>query len=104
MDIYKCEVYNISEMKAVEVRDNRYNIAVSAITYGLHCLVFDARTNRLYNCILSIHEEYINILHLIINEQASYLLKLHEIYNITDNEYTTESKLKEHGISKVGVM
>ena len=82
----------------VQVRDNRYNIAISAITYGLHCFVLDPKSNKLYSCILTIHEEYINILHLIINEQASYLLKLHQIYNITDNQYTTESKLKEHDV------
>jgi hypothetical protein len=78
--------------------DNRYNQALSAITYGLHCLVLDPRTNRLHDCILSVHEEYINILHLIVSAKASYLLKLHEIYNITDNEFSTESILKDYGI------
>jgi hypothetical protein len=47
--------------------DTRYNKAISALTYGLHCLVMDPRTSHLHDCILTIHEEYINILHLIIS-------------------------------------
>lgn len=78
--------------------DNRYNNALSGLTYGFNCLVYYSKGNQLYDCILSIHEEYINILHIIIAKKISYLLKLHEIYNITDNEYSTESKLKDFNI------
>lgn len=84
----------------MQVKDNRYNNAISALTYGFNCLVLEPNHNRLHDCILSIHEEYINILHLIISKKVSYLLKLHEIYNITDNEFSTEIKLKNYGISK----
>jgi hypothetical protein len=78
--------------------DCRYNTAISALTYGFNCLIWDGRSKQLYDCILSIHEEYINILHIIIARKVSYLLKLHEIYNITDSEYSTESQLREFGI------
>lgn len=61
--------------------------------------MLEPNNNRLHDCIVSVHEEYINILHLIISKKVSYLLKLHEIYNITDNEFSTESKLKSFGIS-----
>lgn len=88
-------------MATAPLEDNRYNLAISALTYGFNCLVLDPRTNKLYNCILSIHEEYINILHLIIAEKVSYLLKLHEIYNITDSEFATETKLKDYGICNI---
>lgn len=68
--------------------DNRYNNAISALTYGFNCLIWDSRTEKLYDCILSIHEGYINILHIIIAKKYSYLLKLNEIYNITDTEFS----------------
>lgn len=64
-------------MMDAPLSDNRYNLAISALTYGLNCLVLDPRNNKLHDCILSIHEEYINILHIIIGEKVSYLLKLH---------------------------
>ena len=79
--------------------NSHFNTAISALTYGFGCLVLDPRHNRLHDCILSIHEAYMNILHVIIARKVSYLLKLHEIYNVTDNEFSTANKLKEYGIS-----
>jgi hypothetical protein len=38
-----------------QLADNRYNNAISALTYGFNCLVLDTRNNRLHDCILSIH-------------------------------------------------
>jgi hypothetical protein len=86
-------------MPTSKLVDNRFSNAISALTYGFNCLIWDSRSKQLYDCILSIHEEYINILHIIIAKKVSYLLKLHEIYNITDSEYSIESKLKEFNIS-----
>jgi hypothetical protein len=68
-----------------KLTDSRYNSAISALTYGFNCLIWDNRGRKLYNCILSIHLSYINILHIIIAGKVSYLLKLHEIYNIADS-------------------
>lgn len=85
-------------MPGEKLVDNRYNAAISALTYGFNCLIWDPRSKQLYDCILSIHEDYINILHIIIARKVSYLLKLHEIYNITDSEFSTESQLREFSI------
>lgn len=46
---------NQNEPKTNILQDNRYNNAISAFTYGFNCLVLDSRTNKLYDCILSIH-------------------------------------------------
>jgi hypothetical protein len=81
--------------------DTRFNSAISALTYGVSCLVWEGQRKQLFDCILSVHESYVNILHMIIGRKASYLLKLHEIYNITDSEYSTEASLKEAGISRL---
>jgi len=72
-----------------QLTDNRYNRAINAFTYGFNCLVLDPEHNQLHDCILSIHEVYVNILHAIIGKKISFLLKLHEIYNISDNEFST---------------
>jgi hypothetical protein len=64
--------------------ESRFNLAISALTYGFDCLVM-GKDGQLYECVLSIHESYINILHLLIGKKASYLLKLHEIYNISES-------------------
>lgn len=85
-------------MSGLKLIDSRFNRAISALTYGFNCLIWDARTKQLYECILSIHEDYINILHLIIARKVSYLLKLHEIYNISDSEFSTETHLRQFGI------
>ena len=61
----------------MSLSDGRNNNAISALTYGFNCLVLDPRHNRLHDCILSIHEAYINIVHVIIARRVSYLLKLH---------------------------
>lgn len=87
-----------------KVIDNRYSNAISALTYGFNCLIWDSRGKQLYDCILSIHEGYVNILHIIIAKKVSYLLKLNEIYNITDSEYSIELKLKEFNICTSNIM
>lgn len=43
-------------MAGIPLDDDRYNMAISALTYGFNCLVLDPRSNKLHNCILSIHE------------------------------------------------
>jgi hypothetical protein len=86
-------------MPGSKLVDSRFSNAISALTYGLSCLIWDAQGRQLYECVLSIHETYINILHIIIAGKVSYLLKLHEIYNITDSEFSTESQLKEFAVS-----
>lgn len=91
-------------MPGSKLVDSRYSNAISALTYGLSCLIWDPQSRQLYDCILSIHETYINILHIIIAGRVSYLLKLHEIYNITDSEFSTESQLKEFSISNSSPM
>ena len=40
-----------------------------------------------------LHEEYINILHLIINREVSYLLKLHDIKSIDVEDTFVAGKL-----------
>lgn len=42
---------------------------------------------------MMIHEEYINILHIIINRSISYLLKLNDVKSITDSDTFVASKL-----------
>lgn len=70
------ELYSFMD-KTEQLVDSRYNNALSALTYGFNCLIYDSKGGKLYDCILSIHESYINILHIIIGRRVSYLLKLH---------------------------
>ena len=53
------------------------NGAVSALTYGLGCWVWAGPRSGLWECVVSIHEEYVNILHVLVAGRVSYLLKLH---------------------------
>ena len=39
---------------------------ISCLTYGVSCYYFDRESQKLLRCVLSIHEEYINILHVIV--------------------------------------
>ena len=92
-------IINDISMNLLPLIDNSINNSISALTYGFHCLVYHKSKNELYDCILSIHEDYVNILHLIIGSKASIIIKLNEIYNITDNEYSTEISLKPFKLS-----
>lgn len=42
-------------MSGSKLVDSRFNNAISALTYGLSCLIWDARGRQLYECVLSIH-------------------------------------------------
>lgn len=69
--------------------------AINCLTYGVTCLYYDRVTEKLYKCLLSVHEQYINILHVIIDSQASFLFELQNIDSISDRDIAMAKKLKD---------
>lgn len=52
-------------------------------------------------CLISIHEEYINIAHIIIEEKASFLFYLEQVKSISDKDIFIRQTLKKMNFGKV---
>lgn len=80
---------------------SQLNTSISCLTYGINCLFFDRQSNKLRSCLLSIHEEYINIIHVIVEEKASFLFELQNVKNISDKDIYIKQTLKTLGYGMI---
>ena len=69
--------------------------SISCLTYGISCLYFDRGSGRLISCLISIHEEFINILHVIVEGKLSILFELQNIVSISDKDIFVRNTLLE---------
>lgn len=74
--------------------NSQLNTAINCITFGISCLYFDRIENKMRTCLMSIHEEYINIIHVIIEGKVSYLFELQNVKNISNRDIYIRQTLK----------
>lgn len=73
--------------------------AMNCLTYGVRCLYFNKVTGDLWECIMHIHDEFINVLQVIFNKSSTQLIKLNEIQYIADTDIALTTRFVKFGIS-----
>lgn len=73
--------------------------AINCITYGVKCLYYQKVEGMLGECIVHIHDEFINVLQVIFNRNTTQLIRLNEIQNIADTDIALSTKFSRFGIS-----
>lgn len=74
--------------------NSQLQTAINCLIYGIHCFYFDRIDNKLYQCLLTIHEEYINIIHIIIQSKSSFLFQLQHVQSISNKDIFVRQTLK----------
>jgi|JI6StandDraft_1071083.scaffolds.fasta_scaffold10906_6 hypothetical protein len=73
--------------------------AMNCLTYGVKCLYYNKLNGEIWECIMHIHDEFINVLQVIFNKTSTQLIKLNEIQSIADTDIALTTRLAKFNIS-----
>lgn len=89
----------MNSYKVTRFKNSQLYKALNCLTYGVKCLYYDKTEGMLGECILHIHDEFINVLQVIFNKNLTQLIRLNEIQNIADTDIALSTRFAKFNIS-----